>query len=169
MFTKCIELNSELFYARGFKWVTTLLGTRRDTVPPAGGARFSCAARAGPELPARCRPRAVCGAWRRRGEIVRIITIKIITLDCLTPTPRAVFKCLAQPARECALLDLEQPQRLVLLGEAPAQPGRQLEKLQLALHRCDTIRRARRLLLLLDAPVHAAPIGTLQLRAEPAG
>ena len=38
MFTKCIELNSELFYARGFKWVTTLLGTRRDTVPPAGGA-----------------------------------------------------------------------------------------------------------------------------------
>lgn len=48
MFTKCIELNSELFYARGFKWVTTLLGTRRDTVPPAGGARFSCAAHAGP-------------------------------------------------------------------------------------------------------------------------
>ena len=104
-----------------------------------------------------------------RRNRVRIITIKIITLDCLTPTPRAVFKCLAQPARECALLDLEQPQRLVLLGEAPAQPGRQLEKLQLALHRCDTIRRARRLLLLLDAPVHAAPIGTLQLRAEPAG
>eukprot|EP00964_Phaeocystis_antarctica_P064397 scaffold38724_cov66-Phaeocystis_antarctica.AAC.3 len=73
------------------------------------------------------------------------------------------------PARESALLDLEQSQRLVLLGEALAQPGRELEKLQLALHRRDTIRRARRLRLLLDAPVHAAPIGTLQLRPQPAG
>lgn len=153
---------------RGFKWVTTLLGTRRDTVPPAGGALQL----RGPRRARAPRPlQASCCVWSVEDEekSFRIITIKVITLDCLTPTPRAVFKCLAQPARECALLDLEQPQRLVLLGEAPAQPGRQLEKLQLALHRCDTIRRARRLLLLLDAPVHAAPIGTLQLRAEPAG
>ena len=137
--------------------------------PPSWGRASAARPAPGPSSP----PAAglvLCVERGGRGEIVpHIITIKVITLDCLTPTPRAVFKCLAQPARECALLDLEQPQRLVLLGEAPAQPGRQLEKLQLALHRCDTIRRARRLLLLLDAPVHAAPIGTLQLRAEPAG
>ena len=139
------------------------LGGRASAARPAPGP--SSPPDAGLELSSSC----VWSVEARRGGIVRIITIKNITLDCLTPTPRAVFKCLAQPARECALLDLEQPQRLVLLGEAPAQPGRQLEKLQLALHRCDTIRRARRLLLLLDAPVHAAPIGTLQLRAEPAG
>ena len=49
-----------------------------------------------------------------------------------------------------------------------AQPRRQLEKLQLAAHRCDTLRRSHRLRLLLEAPVRAAD-GTRELRAQPAG